>query len=1018
VIFTPVNTSGSHQWLTLNPNALFSSQISVTKDFTGDVNNITIKHIRNFGGNTFSTTKTIALNLITLGVSGQTTSSNSISSLSNGGLILGKNISVSGKLVLDKPFSFENCTFRMNSGSEIKIAPSIKLTTLNSKFKGCTQMWKGIRQDLHSDIDITGSEISDAEYGIRLASHSDVAIQSTHFVNCAVGVLHLPDLNASGSAVEGVVTQTKAFIGNTFEQIGTPLPNYVGQNTITEINVDPIITANLVSTIPIGICLKNLKSFKVGTLSGTPATQWSNKNLFKNLNFGICAINSSINVAASQFQNLRLFGIEAYQEGGYDKYTFNLTGFGGIATSNPTFGDCESAIVTALPGKISNCKIERAVFGINFTAYYNKKLFIQNNYIDVALPNIIPLPPYTSDYPFSGIYGLFGNNMPSLPLLKSVQIKENEIHYTGVSENNFVWNKLSLYLFIGRQEAIYLNNFSAAPNIKIEVSKNQIFMTKGRIGIANVYCNDASIYDNDVWMDNPQLNLQGISLLEAHGTKVQKNRIHGSGTNPSVLQTKGFWNGGIYVESTSNGVLDCNDVTGPLNHGLTFNKENKSPNNYGTTTFLGSDILLGLVVEQNSSTDMQQDKGNLFSSSNSMQEAVNFGNILLSPFSAFAPSSGISDFTPNPVTPTMGWFSTSLNTNTQIGCLTPLNAPFISTGGTGESTVTNVDVLTAKGLINYTEHQQNNIWTAQHNLLKKLILHPNIINTQPDVNNFWLSKSNSPMAELIIIENDFSNLRSNVDETNWNNLAQIELLIDTKNQQIEAVDLSIDGFGAGSPTSSLINQKKQLVDELSDLQTQATTIWSQIETQLQFAVAQIKLKNSAIIPSSIQETNLKSYYSIFLDNYFEKRIQFNSSEKLTLEGVAAQCYDDGGSAVLLARSILQAANQFSGANNTFFADNCGNNVSPESNFRNSISKTDFLVWPNPTSDVLNIKKPEIQGLIYCNVYDISGRKIDTFKLEDGVSDFQFDVSGYQNGLYFIQFAGLSGLKVEKISIFH
>lgn len=71
----------------------------------------------------------------------------------------------------------------------------------------------------------------------------------------------------------------------------------------------------------------------------------------------------------------------------------------------------------------------------------------------------------------------------------------------------------------------------------------------------------------------------------------------------------------------------------------------------------------------------------------------------------------------------------------------------------------------------------------------------------------------------------------------------------------------------------------------------------------------------------------------------------------------------------------------------------------------------FEVWPNPTSDVVNIKTGFSNGLSYI-IYDLKGSKLSSGSIEDGQK--QINIQSYRDGVYFIKLTSGNASVVKKI----
>lgn len=93
----------------------------------------------------------------------------------------------------------------------------------------------------------------------------------------------------------------------------------------------------------------------------------------------------------------------------------------------------------------------------------------------------------------------------------------------------------------------------------------------------------------------------------------------------------------------------------------------------------------------------------------------------------------------------------------------------------------------------------------------------------------------------------------------------------------------------------------------------------------------------------------------------------------------------------------------------------GNNLTLSSN-DNAIS--DFRLWPNPTSEVLNINFKSIDNRVDIYIYDINGRKVYNKILEgsNSLDNYEIDVSSFSSGFYFLKIKNGNRIFNEKIIV--
>jgi hypothetical protein len=69
--------------------------------------------------------------------------------------------------------------------------------------------------------------------------------------------------------------------------------------------------------------------------------------------------------------------------------------------------------------------------------------------------------------------------------------------------------------------------------------------------------------------------------------------------------------------------------------------------------------------------------------------------------------------------------------------------------------------------------------------------------------------------------------------------------------------------------------------------------------------------------------------------------------------------------------------------------------------------SELIIYPNPTSDVVNINIPE-QDLISIEVYDLFGKNVKTFNTPS------FSIKQFSNGVYYLKIQTKDGTEVKKL----
>jgi hypothetical protein len=92
--------------------------------------------------------------------------------------------------------------------------------------------------------------------------------------------------------------------------------------------------------------------------------------------------------------------------------------------------------------------------------------------------------------------------------------------------------------------------------------------------------------------------------------------------------------------------------------------------------------------------------------------------------------------------------------------------------------------------------------------------------------------------------------------------------------------------------------------------------------------------------------------------------------------------------------------------------NATNNCSHEIEELNCSKFKEFDVFPNPVTDILNIKSQSVK-IEEISIFDFSGRKIDDFSIENPTSSFIHNIADYEYGVYLIRVNYVYTLKFIK-----
>lgn len=161
-------------------------------------------------------------------------------------------------------------------------------------------------------------------------------------------------------------------------------------------------------------------------------------------------------------------------------------------------------------------------------------------------------------------------------------------------------------------------------------------------------------------------------------------------------------------------------------------------------------------------------------------------------------------------------------------------------------------------------------------------------------------------------------------------------------------------------------------------------------------------KNNSIIPSNAVQQKTQRTYELLLKMNMNSNYKYSSSEIQDLNNMANECPVKGWY-VSQSRSILNAIN----GNIVEYTNECGeiksgSRMASEENIASiKVIPTMFNLYPNPNNgfmtmyyDLGNDKDADM------NLYDVTGKLINSYKLENSVGTIEINEADLHNGIYF------------------
>ncbi len=167
---------------------------------------------------------------------------------------------------------------------------------------------------------------------------------------------------------------------------------------------------------------------------------------------------------------------------------------------------------------------------------------------------------------------------------------------------------------------------------------------------------------------------------------------------------------------------------------------------------------------------------------------------------------------------------------------------------------------------------------------------------------------------------------------------------------------------------------------------------------------------NSITDTNLSETNLKVVYSIYHQSWMQGIYEFTSADSATLHAIAVQHASDAGDAVYAARVMLALDVDEVGGSGNRFSD-------PEHPDDESLQV--MSLYPNPASNQVNVNTKLNDGEIgVVRVTDLQG-KIVLLQHVTASGIVILDISGLDNGMYFVQML-VNGELIEtnKLEVIH
>ncbi len=954
VQFTSVTTQGDHQWDFDEDGNSDSSLENPTWDFGGE-GTYTVTHtVTNACG---SSTEIIQITIdlsdcvdefcecidgsvISGSPTNITTEFPGESNISN------TCVSISGILIIDESFTFDNCFIFMHPGAEIIVSSSKNLFILNSNINGCgEQLWKSITVQNGAYLEIEESFIRDGREAIQALDQSKIHISGSLFDKNYISI-YVPSTQA-GSNISSFIFQ------NTFSCSANLLDNFE--------------STQLGSTSLAGVWMYKTVGLNIG-LPNDP----NNINTFTGLRNGIFAFSSVVNVHHVVMQNLVGGPFQLSNFSGVGVYTNDCQ----LSLSQSSFNEVYSAVFSEATNvnQLDACSIGQ--LGNVHTGIYIQSGFYHTNNI-------------TNNIIYCNNVGITIGNLAS----SNLKVTGNQVT-TGLGAST------------GTGVLVYNAHFNDPGDVLF--SDNTISLHNAVYGFhvynsTNLRINDNTITELAPFILFPDIN-SGIDLSAAKNCQVRDNTITGTGSDSELtgIQVSNS-QGTVFccntIDATRRGVsfvgacddtnLRATDVSTVITSGLGLH--------LSATATIGDQI----------SDDGFLLYGNIFSDSEGIVNSgathegtsipdVNSSRIFIDPV-------GHPETVPFPINaiPGSSWFPQD-ETGVTLTCAQSPNCNIqglLPPGGTDSN-----DVKTSEGGRNFGAFTDGLQWEASRYLYWKLKNYTALHSQHNSVDSFYTANQSTVLGAMYEIEEDILDLfqpdaalRQGLAES----LDEIEALL-----PLIAFQDSLLMTTADTLHDPIMIAKDSLLQSLHGYHQSAQIFRDSILQERITAAATVKSANLSVLASADFELNLKKVNDIYLstiavgvnepapDGSWSGR--FNSSQLAQIEIIAGKCPLSDGNAVYFARGLLAMVKD------TIFDDAGICNAGQGQRQAGQGDETNPVkLYPNPASGQITLEFEEnIESEHELTIYSVTGQQYASYKLTEDQKSFLIDISIIPSGLYF------------------
>lgn len=899
-------------------------------------------------------------------------------------------ISITGTMIIDEDFTFDNCNITMEPFAQIIINPERKLFIENSFVHGCNELWGFIESKPYSTIRIFNSTVRDAQAAVILNNYSNYDIVLNNFTNnyrCIYTRNNTPNFQYPKPYLGSVLR------GNTFtggdKTLMSILPPFIGRAPYSGIEITKTY-------------------FNIGDAFSA--------NNFDNLEFGIRANESAVFVNNAYLNDITNSAIATNFKG--TSTTQPTKAFTRLSVYNSTVSNSFNGIVSDQTSMfVNNLTTSSTMFGIrtefptdlqiqnSSISYFEDGVFVGGNMQALSGRTFIKT---------TGLQRLSGNMTPGGNLSVGLILQS----FDARSFNNFFINDIQIDAYIQNAVDPIPNNALAMwiGNVKgLNLKSNRI----------NLSACGAATPPNCLPANRP---VDGVQIVTSDDIRMKDNNLNAS-TSGQVLN----------LDETTNANFCCNEFNignfGIKMHGTLMNF--KLRHNYFNWhhKHINPSLTTEMTIQTNAKNNFNVHGVNLggrwgydptTSNYTPYQLYINLSKIRIeepyvTPNQTLWANIKIKPVLLNPgvvVQNNPDWFERKVSTNSNLNCNNDLDCDDNLFRGLDDIPSFN-DSMSARGYLKTAAFGNMAAWRSARTLYSRIGEHP-LLRQNSLMDSFFVANTNTSIGRLYEVERKIKEMVALTSlelqsSTNFNN--QIE----TAHQDLMDIYAQMRATNNTDTLNALKNSEETKMTLLKAAIDEMNVLFQSIQARQAAALAQIKIDNQAVLTEAVWDKNEKDLNTVLCHTVLANTLTLNTEQQTIVTQIANQCVNYGGRAVSIARNLLFLINKqrLDNYHNCVEGDLGGEYIPITDEERianvNQYKDVIFTIAPNPANNEVTIMSNQIGHLF--KIIDIMGRVVYEQQLID--SNTLINTSHLQDGFYECQIVSDKHLiKAQKLIISH